>query len=485
MYKCECGKEFENQQSFLGHKANCEIHLRAVGKEYWIGENRANRCREKHIEKYGSLEAYSKHLSEVIREGNKKRTDTVDYYATHIDKEQFIHEYIEENRPRSYMRDKYHISDYMMDQLVKRFDCKKDKKQSSKIGWATKYLIYPPDNINNWQKGHQTRIHNSGSVKESYRQGLVKQQQTMLEKYGTMCSLNLEYLSNHRKKKHSGPNETFARILERNELSYTREFCLGVKSYDFKVNDVLFEINPTATHNNYFIPYGDYKGLEENYHYDKSKLANDNNYRCVHIWDWDDVNKLISLFKPRETVYARKCVIKEVSLYDAKSYLNAYHLQGYAKDNIRLGLYFKDILVSLMTFDKPRYNKNYEYELIRYVSTYNVLGGAEKLFKHFITTYSPSSIISYCDKSKFQGKVYNQLGFISKGVSLGKHWYNMKTGKHITDNLLRQRGFDQLLGKEYGCYGKGTSNEVLMLQHDFLPITDAGQETFVWISSVG
>ena len=485
MYKCECGKEFDNPQKFNGHKANCETHLSAVGKEYWIGENRVSRCREKHIEKYGSLEAYSKHLSEVIREGNKKRTDTVDYYATHIDKEQFIREYIEENRTRSYMRDKYHISDYMMDQLVKRFDCKKDKKQSSKIGWATKYLIYPSDNINNWQKGHQTRIQNSGSVKESYRQGLQKQQQTMLKKYGVACSLNLEYLSTHHKKKHSGPNEAFAKILDRNEINYTREFCLGTKSYDFKIEDVLIEIDPTITHNVYFIPYGNYKGLDEDYHYDKSNLAKDNNYRCVHIWDWDDVNKLIRLFKPRETVYARKCAIKEVSLYDAKSYLNAYHLQGYAKDNIRLGLYFEDTLVSLMTFDKPRYNKNYEYELIRYVSTYNVLGGAEKLFKHFVNVYSPTSVISYCDKSKFQGTLYNQLGFTSKSVSLGKHWYNMKTGKHITDNLLRQRGFDQLLGKEYGCYGKGTSNEELMLKHDFLPVIDAGQETFVWISSIG
>lgn len=485
MYRCECGKEFENQQSFLGHKANCEIHLRATGKDYWIGENRTQRCREKYIEKYGSLEAYSNHLSEVIKEGQKKRTDTVDYYATHINKEEFIHEYIEENRPRTYMRNKYGVSDYMIDQLIKRFNCKKDKKQSAKLGWATKSEIYPSDNINNWKKGHQTRINNSGSLSESYKHCLLKQQETMLEKYGVACPLNLNYLSNHRRKKHSGPNEAFAKLLDRNNVLYSREFCLGAKSYDFKVDNILIEVNPTATHNTYFIPYGDYKGLNENYHYIKSNLALENNYRCIHIWDWDDVDKIILLFKPRETVYARKCVVKEVSIYDAKTFLNANHLQGYAKDAIRLGLYYKDILVSLMTFDKPRYNKNYQYELIRYVSTHNVIGGAERLFKHFLNTYSPISVISYCDKSKFEGKVYTQLGFISKGISLGKHWYNIKTGKHITDNLLRQRGFDQLLGNEYGCFGKGTSNEELMIEHNFLPVVDAGQETFVWNNTLG
>lgn len=31
-YKCECGKEFNNPQSFNGHKSSCKIHLNACGK---------------------------------------------------------------------------------------------------------------------------------------------------------------------------------------------------------------------------------------------------------------------------------------------------------------------------------------------------------------------------------------------------------------------------------------------------------------------
>lgn len=51
------------------------------------------------------------------------------------------------------MREKYHIpSDYMMDVIVKRFECKKNKKQSIKLSWETKYEQYPKDNINNWKK---------------------------------------------------------------------------------------------------------------------------------------------------------------------------------------------------------------------------------------------------------------------------------------------------------------------------------------------
>lgn len=57
-----------------------------------------------------------------------------------------------------------------------------------------------------------------------------------------------------------------------------------------------------------------------------------------------------------------------------------------------------------------------------------------------------------------------------------KHWYNIKTNVHITDNLLRQRGFDQLHGTNYG---KGTSNEELMLEHDYVEVYDAGQSTYI------
>ena len=31
-YVCECGREFDDTQSFNGHKSHCEIHLEAVDK---------------------------------------------------------------------------------------------------------------------------------------------------------------------------------------------------------------------------------------------------------------------------------------------------------------------------------------------------------------------------------------------------------------------------------------------------------------------
>ena len=60
------------------------------------------------------------------------------------------------------------------------------------------------------------------------------------------------------------------------------------------------------------------------------------------------------------------------------------------------------------------------------------------------------------------------------------HWYNIKTKRHISDSLLRQRGADQLLGT---ADGKGTSNREIMLREGFIEVYDCGQSTYIWQKS--
>ena len=125
-----------------------------------------------------------------------------------------------------------------------------------------------------------------------------------------------------------------------------------------------------------------------------------------------------------------------------------------------------------------------EYQAILHVvhePGVNVIGGTEKLFHKFVKEHIPKSIVSYCDRSKFTGDVYKRLGMsLSSTSSPVRHWYSYRKSEkmqHITDNFLRQRGFDQIFGTSYG---KGTSNEELMLERGYLPVYDCGQFTFTW-----
>lgn len=276
-------------------------------------------------------------------------------------------------------------------------------------------------------------------------------------------------------KNDSGPNRDFEQLLKNSGISYEREFVLGKYTYDFKVDKTLVEVDPWITHNVDISPYNN--PVTKTYHRDKSLAAQQSGYRCIHMWEWDNPQQLIELLKPRNSFFGRCCSVKQVSREEEMQFLNCYHLQGYVKSEIALGLYYQEVLVALMTFGKPRYNKKYQWELLRYCATSKVVGGAQKLFKAFISKGKPESIVSYCDLSKFTGDIYSTLGFKLLRSSVGCHWYSPKTKKHFTDNLVRARGVDQLLGTSYG---KGISNEQLLLDEKFVRIYDCGQATYVW-----
>lgn len=160
--------------------------------------------------------------------------------------------------------------------------------------------------------------------------------------------------------------------------------------------------------------------------------------------------------------------------------MQANHIQGTVSGQIAcLGLLYEDRLVEAMSFGQPRYAKNYQWELLRLATSngLQVVGGASKLFAAFVRDVNPESIISYCNLSKFTGSVYERLGFKHTRNNAPTLWWSRGEKKVISNTLLLQRGYDQLFGTEYG---KGTSNEELMLQHHWLPVYDCGQGVYVW-----
>ena len=390
----------------------------------------------------------------------------------------------------------YNLGTATVNRLLKQYDIKKSEAQRRSAISKTKQnkteeekLLYSKHisesrkgkglGITPWNKGTkglQVAWNKGISTPGRHRslESLEKARQTCLERYGVEWACQRQEA--RLKGQNSNANTEFEGLLQKNSIKYEREFPIKNYSYDFKIGNYLIEINPYATHNS---TWGIRNNLPKsaNYHKQKSEQAKEKGYFCVHCFDWDDTNKIVDLLRLKTSIGARKCQVKDVSKEEAKDFINCHHLQNYAQDSIRLGLYYEDNLVSIMTFGKPRYNKNYEYELIRYCSTLNVIGGSERLFSHFIKQYKPASIISYCDEAKFSGNTYLKLGF--ERIRAGrptKHWYNPKTKEHITDNLLRQRGFDQLFKTNYG---KGTSNETLMLEAGFVEIYDCGQATYV------
>ena len=189
---------------------------------------------------------------------------------------------------------------------------------------------------------------------------------------------------------------------------------------------------------------------DQNYHLNKTLECNNKGIQLFHIFDTDDIDIWKSMIsnklKLNTKVYARKCIVKEITNFVAKSFCAQNHLQGACNAKINLGLFYNDELLEVMTFGKPRYNKHYEFELLRLCTKkyYSVIGGASKLWKCFCQKYSPKSVISYANRRFSNGNIYETLGFKKLTESKPNYWYvkggelfsRLKFQKHKLKDIL-------------------------------------------------
>lgn len=130
-----------------------------------------------------------------------------------------------------------------------------------------------------------------------------------------------------------------------------------------------------------------------------------------------------------------------------------------------------------MSFGKPRFNKKFQYEMIRECSKngYSIVGGKEKLWKYFVKNYKPKSVISYCDKRFFTGESYTRLGFSFSHDTKPSYFYANKKQmltryqcqKHKLKSLLKN--FDSDLTESENMEKEG-----------YFKLYDFGQKVYVY-----
>lgn len=167
-------------------------------------------------------------------------------------------------------------------------------------------------------------------------------------------------------------------------------------------------------------------------HLIKTKLAEAAGITLLHITDWEWRNKkeivksiiCSKLGLTAQTIYARNTIIKNVSSKDSTKFLEKNHIQGRCSSSIKLGLYYNNELVMMLTAGKSRFKSPY-LEIHRIASKNNVtvVGGASKLVKKLKQLINNEPVTSYCDRDKSNGNVYKKLGFtLINGSDPGYFW---------------------------------------------------------------
>ncbi|MFW6282352.1 MAG: DUF7487 domain-containing protein [bacterium] len=181
-------------------------------------------------------------------------------------------------------------------------------------------------------------------------------------------------------------------------------------------------------------------GKYKTYHLDKTISCKENGVKLIHIFEdeWifkQDIIKerlkyILNKNEDRIKVYARQCVIKEIDASTKNKFFEKYHLQGKDSSRIKLGAFYGNELVSVMTFSHGNISKGSTFneniwELNRFATNYNyhIPGIASKLLTYFKRNYEWKEIFSYADKRWSNGNLYYELGFNYEHDTEPNYWY--------------------------------------------------------------
>lgn len=229
-------------------------------------------------------------------------------------------------------------------------------------------------------------------------------------------------------------------------------------------------------------------GTKSDYHLSKTDECEKKGFQLIHIFENEWINHQ-PIVKSRlraalgsydETIYARKCVVKNVPKCEAEEFLRTNHLQGSCVDRLRYGLYYKDGLIALMTFGKPRFSNAAEWELLRFCTKLNlhVVGGASKLLKHFERETAPKSLLSYADRKWSRGRLYEALGFKLSHVSRPNYFY-VKWSANSEEVLPRQACQKHKLKKILSHFDEDLSEYENMSINGYVKIYDSGNLVYI------
>jgi len=225
--------------------------------------------------------------------------------------------------------------------------------------------------------------------------------------------------------------------------------------------------------------------LDPFYHLNKTLECEKQGIRLIHIFEdeWDLKQDIVKsrleqiLNKSHsEKIHARKCKIKEIDSKTKDEFLEKYHIQGKDTSKVRLGAFYNDELVSVMTFSHGSISKGSRnrdpniWELNRFCTnySYHIPGIAGKLLSYFKKNYKWKEIFSYADRRWSQGNLYYKLGFELDYITSPNYWY-VKGEERIHRFNLRKRPDEP----------KDISELILRLQEGYSKVWDCGNLKFI------
>jgi very-short-patch-repair endonuclease len=282
----------------------------------------------------------------------------------------------------------------------------------------------------------------------------------------------------------------FIKEFNLNTLNNNRAFFDGIEiDIIIPSKKICFEFNGNLYHSENYGKKGKY------YHLDKTEICKEKGYRLIHIMEdeWFLKNDIVKEkirhilgFGNKESIYARKCEIREIGKSEKNDFLNKNHIQGEDRSSLYLGAFYKDKLVSVITFsDNIKANKKKGlFEIKRFASdiNFNVVGVFSKFIKFFERNYEFNELYTFLDirwNPDEKNNLYSKNGFsFSKKTYPDYTYYNSKISRY---KRFHKFGFSKTsIKKRFNEYYSENKTEWEIMQDmGYDRIWDCGKYKFI------
>lgn len=157
------------------------------------------------------------------------------------------------------------------------------------------------------------------------------------------------------------------------------------------------------------------------YHQEKYNECAKAGVRLIQIWEDDyrdrneqTVSALLHKLgvSTRTSIGARKTVASSITTAEARKFLDAYHIQGFASGTYYIGLKDRNnTLISTLVLKTDTTHAGY-LNIIRYATSVNVAGGFTKLLSHATSTVPSLGYVTFSDNTISDGSLYRNSGFV-------------------------------------------------------------------------
>ena len=272
-------------------------------------------------------------------------------------------------------------------------------------------------------------------------------------------------------------------------LNYLKQYKITIKenyrNFEKKEADIYVVDKNLAIEINGNYWHTETNGKDKNYHLDKTLSYIQENIQLIHIFEDEIIFKeqivksiisaKLKYFEIR--IPARKCVIREIDEIIKNNFLKENHLEGIDISKIKLGLFYIDELIGVMTFDESNLKNNWNMQRFCTKLNHQIIGGASKLWAYFLKKYKPLCVQVQVDRRYSKGDVFEKMGFSMNKVIMPEFFI---LGKNKLDRLSQKNYTSDNLKKILNVYDETISEWENLDTNGYDRIWNCGYLCYIW-----